>query len=157
MPVTTAITTPTAFTVVAATTAPMNRDVIGLMLRGADAVGTLGLLAGGVGADRWAGDDLGRRRVDGDLATLHGEREPIQTSWGRTALLLAVAVVLRAVALALEPLRRDALRHPAAEVDALLVERRVAGLHAHDLRGRVDELRRAQRGSRVVGDPHAAF
>ena len=66
------------------------------------------------------GDDgLG---VDDDDAALDGDREAVQAPRRGAALLLADPVVLRAVARALEPLRRLAPRHPAAQVHALLVE-----------------------------------
>src|SRR5690606_33488473 len=77
----------------------------------------------------------------------------VETPRSGAALLLTVAVVLRAVALALEPLRRLALRYPAPEVDALLVERGVAGLHAGQLLV-VDVAGRGQGGLGVLGDPH---
>ena len=76
----------------------------------------------------------------------------------RAALLLADLVVLRAVARALEPLRGDALRHAAAEVRALLVQRVDAvlhavqhGLHVHALLGLGQGIRR------VRSDPRAAL
>ncbi len=47
-----------------------------LLLDAADAVGALGLLAGGVGAPGRAGDDLGG--VHHDLAALHGDGEAVQ-------------------------------------------------------------------------------
>ena len=62
--------------------------------------------------------------VAGDL-----DAEAIQATRRRAALLLTDPVVLRAVARALEPLRGVALRHAAAEVQALLVQRDDARLH----------------------------
>src|SRR5687767_13437341 len=109
------MTTPTAFTVVAATTV-LKRRVIGLVLSPADAVGTLGLLAGGVGADRRARDD--DRGVHVHPPAGDRQREAVHATRRRAALLLPVAVVLRAVALALEPLRGLALRHATAQVGA---------------------------------------
>src|SRR5947209_3908845 len=80
----------------------------------------LGLLAGGVGADdRSQGDEAG---VDRDLAAADVDREPVESPGGGPTLFLADAVVLRPVAGTLEPLRRLAPRHPAAQVHALLVE-----------------------------------
>src|SRR5688572_22666491 len=132
MPTRTEMTTPTAFTVVAATTV-LRRRFIGSVLSRAYAVGARGLLAGGVRADGRTRDD--DRGVHADLPTGDRQREAVEPARCRAALLLAVAVVLRAVALALEPLRRLALWHPAPEVDALLVERGVASLHARELLG----------------------
>src|SRR4051812_25606509 len=101
----------------------------------AHAVRALGLLAGGVRADRRTEDDLGRRGVDRDRAVgSDRDREPVEAARRRAALLLADPVVLRTVARALEPLRRGAARHTTAEVDALLVERHDAGLHAGEAR-----------------------
>src|ERR1700712_5370015 len=97
-----------------------------------DAVGTLGLLAGGVGADRRALDD--HAGVDGGRAVADLAGEAVQATRRRATLLLARLVVLRAVTAALEPLRREAGRHAAAEVHALLVERHHAGLHGVELR-----------------------
>ena len=62
------------------------------------------------------------------------EREAVHATRGRAALLLTDAVVLRAVARALEPLAAVALRHAAAEVRALLVQRDEAVLHAGEQR-----------------------
>src|SRR5687768_3190411 len=88
---------------------------------GAQAVGTLGLLAGGVGADGRTLDD--GPGVDHELAARrHLHREAVHAPGGRTALLLPHLVVLRTVAGALEPLGGDALRHPAAQVGAGLVQ-----------------------------------
>src|SRR5881397_2142155 len=56
-------------------------------------------------------DDLGR--VDHDLAPGHGHLESIEPSGSRPQLVLARAVVLGAVARALEPLRLLAERDPA--------------------------------------------
>ena len=77
-----------------------------------------------------AGVDAERRRP----STVIGKRS--RPRGAGPALLLADAVVLRAVALALEPLRGHALRHAAAEVHALLVERGEPGLHARRARAR---------------------
>src|SRR5215213_4582705 len=88
------------------------------VLDGSDAVRTFGLLAGGVRADRHALDD--EPRVDGDVAGgRENQREVVHAARRRAALLLADLVVLRAVAAALEPLARDALRNTAAEVRTL--------------------------------------
>src|SRR5680860_833769 len=89
---------------------------------------SLGRLTRRVRADRRPGDDLAS--VDLDAAARHGEREPVEAARGGPGLLLADAVVLRAVAWALEPLRRVAPRNPAAQVHALLVQRDVALFHA---------------------------
>src|SRR5689334_8694756 len=94
----------------------------------AHAVRALGLLSGGVGADRRALDD--GARIDGQLAARDGRGEAIHAARGRAALLLAGLVVLRAVARALEPLRRLAGRHAAAEMRALLVQDGDARLEA---------------------------
>src|SRR5688572_27733212 len=92
IPVRTAMTTPTALTVLAASTAA-NKTLIGSVTPAADAVWTLGLLAGGVGPDgRARDDDAG---VDAHPAAVHGEREAVEASRGRATLLLPVAVVLR--------------------------------------------------------------
>ena len=64
---------------------------------------------------------------------------------------------LRAVARALEPLRRLAPRHPAAQVDALLVERDDAALHALEHAAGVGRLGLAQRRLRVGHDVEAAL
>src|SRR4051812_27399980 len=92
-----------------------------------DAVRALGLLAGGVRADRRAGHD--RAGVDRHVAVA-GDRdgEAVHAARRRTGLLLADLVVLRAVTRALEPLAGHARRHAAAEVRALLVERHDAAL-----------------------------
>jgi hypothetical protein len=63
---------------------------------------------------------------------LTGRDEAIHASRRRAGLLLADAVVLAAVAGALEPLRCRAAGHAATEVRALLVERDDAGFHAGD-------------------------
>src|SRR3954468_2647606 len=102
------------------------------------AVRTLGLLAGGVGPDRRT-DDL-NARVHGDDPLGDFDGEAVEPARCRATLLLSDAVVLRAVAAALEPLRARAERHAAAEVDALLVERDDAGLHAGQDRRRVHLL-----------------
>src|SRR5205085_4545231 len=93
-----------------------------------DAVRALGLLPGGVGADRRPLDD--GAGVDRHGIAIDLDREPVETPGGRPTLLLADPVVLGAVARALEPLRRLAPGHTAAEVDALLEEGNQAGLHA---------------------------
>src|SRR3546814_4821211 len=103
----TAMTAPTDFTVLAASTAESSK-VIGSVTPTGDAVRTLGLLAGGVGADRRA--DQHGAGVNADGAAVDGDREAVETTGGGATLLLADPVVLRAVALALEPLRGDALR-----------------------------------------------
>src|SRR5437763_13940124 len=87
-----------------------------------DAVGTLGLLAGCVRADRGALDDASGAGVHGDGVARDLRCEPVEAARGRSALLLPHPVVLRAVARALEPLRRQAIGHAATEVHALLVE-----------------------------------
>src|SRR5438105_4095979 len=79
-----------------------------------------GFLTGGVRPDR--GADKDRLGVDGDNTAVGGHRKPVETSRSGAALLLADPVVLRAVAGALEPLRARAPRHPASEVNALLVQ-----------------------------------
>ena len=81
------------------------------------------------------GDD--RAGVDDDVAVAADrDREAVHAARRRAGLLLADLVVLRAVARALEPLAGDALRHAAAEVRALLVERDDALLHAGEDRCR---------------------
>src|SRR3954447_18192919 len=92
-----AISPPMAETVLVASTG-RTRDVMSVVLPAADAVRTLGLLAGGVGADRRALDDLAG--VHADVAAALGDREAVEAARRRAALLLAVAVVLRTVALA---------------------------------------------------------
>src|SRR3954447_18185109 len=124
-----------------------------------DAVRTFSLLLGRVRADRGALDDAGgagvhRDGVAGDLG-----REPVEATRRRTTLLLTDAVVLRAVARALEPLRGRAVRHAAAEVHALLVAEHEARFHPQDDRWRVGRhlLRLLERGGRILGDPHPGF
>src|SRR4051812_40102913 len=99
--------------------------------RRGDAVRALGLLTGGVGADRRTLDD--GSRVDGDV-TVAGQRprEAVHAPRRRPALLLADSVVLRAVAGALEPAARRARRHAAPEVRTLLVQRDEPELHPGD-------------------------
>src|SRR5207248_4533033 len=115
-----------------------------------DAVRALCLLTGGVGADRRALED--EPGVDRHLATGDFGREPVEAPGGRPALLLADPAVLRAVAGALEPLRRLAPRHPTAEMDALLVEHHDAGLHLGEGRLRVRLLGLPQRVGRIRVD-----
>src|ERR1700688_3612943 len=95
------------------------------------AVRALGLLAGGVGTDGRPDEHGLGVNADGAV-TVDGEREAVEPARRRAALLLADAVVLRSVARALEPLRAEAPRHAAAQVDALLVQGDVALLHAGD-------------------------
>src|SRR3546814_13729461 len=128
----TAMTAPTDFTVLAASTAESSK-VIGSVTPTGDAVRTLGLLAGGVGADRRA--DQHGAGVNADGAAVDGDREAVENTGGGATLLLAEPVILRAVALELEPLRGDALGHAATEVDALQVERPLTGHHAGTPRG----------------------
>src|SRR6185436_5688457 len=118
-----------------------------------DAVRALGLLAGGVRADRRTGHD--GAGVDRHVAVAGDrDREAVHPSRRRAGLLLADLVVLRPVARALEPLAGHAGRHAAAEVWALLVERHDATLlHAgQDVVG-VDGARLGQGVGRVVRDP----
>ncbi len=75
----------------------------------------------------------------------------------RATTLLADAVVLGAVAGALEPLRGQALGHTAAEVRALLVERDQTVLHAGELGRGVDGFGLLDGTHRIPGHPHAAF
>src|SRR5262249_4661377 len=92
-------------------------------------------LARGVGADRRA---LGHRgRGDGHAVARGWGRETVHAAPGGTAALLADPVVLRAVARALEPLRRLAPRHATAEVRALLIQGDIALLHPRDERRKV--------------------
>src|SRR6478735_11437218 len=122
----------------------------------AGAVGALGLLAGGVRTDRRARDLLAG--VDRDVAVgADRGRMAVHAARGGSGLLLADAVVLRAVALALEPLAGRALRHAAAEVGALLAEDRDALSHRDEERLVVDQLGRGQRLCRIVGDPGAGL
>src|SRR5436305_9139637 len=86
------------------------------------------LLAGGVRADRGAEED--RPGVHCHAAATDQHREAVEPARRRPGLLLAHPVVLRPVARALEPLRRLAPRDPAPEVDAPLIERDEALLHA---------------------------
>ena len=86
----------------------------------------------------------------------HGEA--VEAARRRATLLLTDPVVLRAVARALEPLRRDAGRHAAAEVHALLVERDEPGLHAGEHRRRsTPSWPWRGRPAGYCGDPHAAL
>src|SRR5689334_164567 len=97
---------------------------------GSRAVGAFGLLAGGVGPDGRALDnDLG---VDDDEAVFDCHAEAVEAAGGGAAHLLPHPAVLGAVARALEPLRRGAPRHPAAQVHALLVEGHHAAGHAFE-------------------------
>src|SRR3954464_13352561 len=79
------------------------------LLAAADAVRTFGLLTSGVGADRWALDDAALTRVHRYDISGELRSEPVEAPRCGTALLLANPVVLRAVAGALEPLRRRAV------------------------------------------------
>src|SRR6476661_1237699 len=98
------------------------------------------LLPGGVGADRGAVVD--RAGVDLHLTAVDGEVEAVESARRRAGLLLADAVVLRAVAGAFEPLRRLAERDTATEVYAPLVQRdHPVLLHAVVDRRLVDLLR----------------
>ena len=81
-----------------------------------DAVRAFGLLAGRVGPDRRTLDDVAR--VDGERVALDGRREAVHAARRGTAALLTGLVVLRAVAGALEPLRRETGRDSTAEVGA---------------------------------------
>src|SRR5215216_6332675 len=115
----------------------------------------LGRLPRGVRADRRTLDERRSGGVDRDLAARHLEHESVEPTRRGPALLLTDAVVLRAVARALEPLRRLAPRHPAAEVHALLVQRDVALLHAGDDARVVDGLRLVDVVLRVGRDVRA--
>ena len=109
-----------------------------------DAARALGLLAGGVRC-RWPGPG---RRVPVLIVTAVAvdlDGELVETPGGGATLLLADPVVLGAVAGALEPLRRLAPRHPAAEVDALLEEGDEARLPARAAPIRVHRLGPGQR------------
>src|SRR3954454_605858 len=110
-----------------------------LLLLAADAVRGLCLLAGGVRADGRPLDDEAGVHDQRVAADLHGE--VVEAARRGPALLLADAVVLRAVAGALELLRGRAVRDAAAEVHALLVQRDHTGLHAREDRRRVHLLR----------------
>src|SRR5580765_8519897 len=91
-----------------------------MWLSSSDAVGAFGHLAGGVGSD---GRTLREERgVDGHVAAGDEHLETIEPPGRGTVALLADAVVLRAVARALEPLRGLTPRDAAAEVHALLVQ-----------------------------------
>src|SRR4051812_24594236 len=119
-----------------------------------DAVRALRLLTCGVGADGGTGDD-GAGLHDHVAAGAERDRESVHAARGGAALLLTDLVVLRPVTGALEPLARHALRDPAAEVRALLVEGDDALLHdAEDVR-RVHGTRLGQRVGRVRRDPGA--
>src|SRR5919106_607311 len=110
-----------ANTTKATTAMPLTRNRMVRRLTGclsSDAARALSLLAGGVDPDRRA-LDLGPG-VDRHRVAVDGDREPVHAPGGGAALLLADPVVLRAVTGALEPLRRLAPRHPAAQVGALL-------------------------------------
>src|SRR5919106_222669 len=85
---------------------------------------SLRLLLDRVGATRRTVDP--RARVHADQAVLHDDPEPVHPARRRTVPVLPGAVVLRAMAGALEPLALDAEGHPAPEVDALLVQRHEA-------------------------------
>src|SRR5207245_513177 len=85
-----------------------------------DAVHTLGLRLRGDGAPRGTRDDVGG--VDDHLPILDVHPETVEAPRGGAGPVLAVDRVLRAVARALEPLRRVAERDAAAQVHALAVE-----------------------------------
>src|SRR5207342_259809 len=112
---------------------------------------SLGALAGGVGADGRADDDLAG--VDDDVAAGDLEPEAVEAAGRRATALLADPVVLGSVARALEPLRAVAPRHAAPEVHALLVQRDIPLLHAgQHLRVRRDLLRLGEVLLRVGDD-----
>src|SRR5689334_13609539 len=90
------------------------RDGFRCVQPGSHAKRALGVLAGGVGADRRAEED--RAGVDDDRVAGLGRVEAVEATRRRARLLLADAVVLRAVARALEPLRGLTERHAATEV-----------------------------------------
>src|SRR4051794_13991200 len=83
---------------------------------GSDAKRAFLLLSGRVGTDRRP--DLDVARVDGQAVAADDDREAVEPTRRRARLLLADAVVLGAVAGALEPLRRRAPGHATAEVHA---------------------------------------
>src|SRR4051794_27214708 len=101
---------------------------------------TLGVLTGRVRPDRRAEEDVAGIDDDARIARLRCE-EAVETARRRARLLLADAVVLRAVTRALEPLRRLAERDATTEVHAALVERDDPELrHVLEDRGLVDLL-----------------
>src|SRR5687767_2278364 len=108
---------------------PLTRNRMVRKLTGclsSDAARALGFLTGGLDADGQALDNgprVDRHRVAGDL-----DGELVETPGGGATLLLPDPVVLGAVARALEPLRRLAPGHTAAEVDTLLEDGDDAGL-----------------------------
>src|SRR5437588_4899144 len=87
----------------------------------------------GVGAPGRPEDD--GRGVDLDCVAFHLDREPIHALRRRTQLVLPGAVVLRAVARALEPLALLAEGDPTSEMGALLIERHQALLNQTRIRG----------------------
>src|SRR3546814_10136735 len=102
----TAMTAPTDFTVLAASTAESSK-VIGSVTPTGDAVRTLGLLAGGVGDDRRAEQHGAGGNEDGDA--VDGDREAVEKKGGGDKSRLADPVVRGAVALAIETLRGEEL------------------------------------------------
>src|SRR5207302_2310461 len=88
---------------------------------GCDAERTFGVLPGRVRPARRPRLDIAG--VDRERAARQRQRHAVEPARCRAELVLTGAVVLRAVAGALEPLRRLAERDAAAEVDASLVQR----------------------------------
>src|SRR3546814_15793153 len=76
---------------------------------------SFGFLTCCVGTNRWTSDD--HTCVDRDPSFTDVHREPVHPSRCGSTLFLTDLVVLGAMALALEPLRRLALWPPAPEVD----------------------------------------
>src|SRR3546814_13614200 len=88
---------------------------------------SFGFLTCCVGTNRLTSDD--HTCVDRDPSFTDVHREPVHPSRCGSTLFLTDLVVLGAMALALEPLRRLALWHSAPEVRHLLVEGPQACLH----------------------------
>src|SRR4051812_20401113 len=90
------------------------------MLGTPDAVRPFGLLPRGVRADRRTHDDL--LGIDDDLTALDADHEPVEAARCGPTSLLTDAVVLRPMARTFEPLRGLAPRHPAAQMNATLIQ-----------------------------------
>src|SRR5687768_342584 len=116
--------------------------------RPAHAERPLGSLVDGVGSPRRSADDRGGVHRHG--RALHGDPEPVQAGGGGPQRPFAGAVVLRAVAGALEPLALLAEGHPAAQVGALLVD-------GHEPLGGDPRVERLCAGAGVVDHVEAAL
>src|SRR5262245_3899686 len=103
----------------------------GLTAATAHTVRTFRLLAGGVRADGRALND--RAGVNGQHVAVDRRRETIHAARRGATAFLADSVVLRTVTGAFEPLRGWTVRHAAAEMRALLVQRHDARFHRNEL------------------------